>query len=155
MNLKLNSKSLATLGLVVIFLYCGVRTLMTLSNAQKSVVTEASNSGISLEPLLHNLEQGFFAEADTIDAEEVTRDPLSIVKRSYKKSSWSKPPTSSAKSPTRVTGLVLDENPVAIMEIGGVSKEVKIGDRVDGNKVIHIDEQGVHVLKDGKSSIIR
>jgi hypothetical protein len=54
-----------------------------------------------------------------------------------------------------VTGLVLDENPVAIMEIKGVSTEVKIGDLVDGKKVIHIDEQGVHVLKDGKSTIIR
>ena len=51
--------------------------------------------------------------------------------------------------------LVLDENPVAIVEIKGVSIEVKIGDLLDGNKVIHIDEQGVHILIDGKLETIR
>jgi len=158
MRIKMNTKSLVNLGLVIVFLYCGVRTLMTLSNAKKNIIPEENNTGIGLEPLLHNLEQSFLAEADTIETYDVTRNPLSIAKPKSKQKS--KPKSSSSAAPKsqslpRLTGLILDESPVAIMEIGGVSTEVKIGDLVNGGKVIHINEQGVHVLIDGKAVVIR
>jgi len=145
---------LSTLGLVIIMLYCGIRTLMTLSAGRMQITQiNSGNSGISLESVLRELEQSFFAEADTINLYDVTRNPLSVSKpvKSPVRPSW----RPKRRGIPRLTGLVLDENPVAIMEIKGVSVKVEIGDLLDGNKVIQIDEQGVHVLIDGKLETIR
>ena len=153
-------KKAITLGLVVVMLYCAVRTLMILAAGQEQIAGLNDSIGdIRLEPVLRDLEQSFFAEADTVSLYDISRNPLKIGKAPVKSSRRTTSPGSTTKSRARqlprLTGLVLDKNPVAIMEIEGVSVEVKIGDTVDGKKVVHIDEQGVHLLIDGKLETIR
>jgi hypothetical protein len=157
---KVDLKKLITLGLVIVLLYSGVRTLMTLTAGQKHIAKINDSIGnIRLEPVLGDLEQSFFAEADTVDSYDVSRNPLEIRKNSGKSRQRTSPPRPATRPQTRqlprLTGLVLDKNPVAIMEIDGMSVEVKTGDLIDGKKVVHIDEQGVHLLVNGKLETIR
>jgi hypothetical protein len=119
---------------------------------------EENSNAIKLEPLLYKLEQSFFAEADTTATYDVDRNPLTVAKVKSTRKTKPRPARSSAaksRSLPRLSGLVLDENPVAIMEIDGVSREVKVGDVIDGNRVIHINGQGVHILIDGEMVVIR
>jgi hypothetical protein len=122
-------------------------------------MTGDQNPG-TLERLLHDLERTIVIEADTSLVCPSARDPFAVVRATEEVKSPA--PTKTTKTAPavhqtkmRLTGLVLDENPVAIVEVGEQSLEVKVGSLLEGHKVIGIDERGVHILKNGNTVTIK
>jgi len=160
---KIDVKILTVLGLVIVLLYSGARTLGTVGASQKQSADWQTGEGdMSLEPVIRDLERAFSVSAppESIGVSETTRDPLVAGKhvRPKKSSKSSKSQSSASASYTkrpRLTGLILDEDPVAIVEVGGRSFELKIGDTLEGKKVVDIDESGVHLLINGSVEILR
>jgi len=152
---KINANILAAFGLVVVMLYCIFRTLSTLAAGSGGVVALKTDSTQgNIEFLLQDLEKSIIVEADTVPASSHPRDPMVPGKpvqiwTSTSPGQRTATKSSASGSGAKVTGLVLDQNPVAIVEVNGVSQEVKVGGLLEGCEVIQIDENGVHILKDG------
>ena len=88
---------------------------------------------------------------DEMTEETVTgRDPMvpKEKKRSAPRSEPTTPPRPS-RSGVVVTALVIDSSPMAIVETGGRSISVRVGDTVNGGKVTEITSDGVVVDYDG------
>jgi hypothetical protein len=113
----------------------------------------------NIEFLLQDLEKSLIVEADTVATGNQLRDPMVPGKPGHMWTTASSQKSTAkaiASGPgAKVTGLVLDQSPVAIVEVNGISQEVKVGDLLEGREVIQIDEEGVHVLKDGNVVIVR
>jgi hypothetical protein len=155
---RIDSKMLFGFGLLVVILYCIVRTLGALAASPETAVNEAANANPGeLELLLHDLKQNITVMSDSVEACSQLRNPLVEGKAPRKQKSSSQTQKRYVKPSTkaRLTGLVLDDNPMAIVEIKGISHEVEIGDLLEGKKVIDIDERGVHVLDNKEVVIIR
>jgi len=162
MKNKIDPKILIIVVLIIVLLYCGFRSLGSMAAASGYLTGSSSdqNPG-TMERLLRDLDRTLVTatETDTSRACLELRDPFAVVD--------SKPPAkpvkpkktasysgSSRRTGPRVTGLILDQNPVAIVEIDDKSLEVRVGSLLEGHKVIGIDERGVHVLKNGDVVII-
>ena len=154
---RVDSKMLSGFGLLVVLIYCLVRTLGALAADPESAVNEAAKASPGeLTLLVQGLKQNIAEMSDSLAACAALRDPLveSTPARKKKSSSQTqKKSSSSSSSKPRLTGLVLAEDPVGIVEIKGKSYEVEVGDLLDGKKVIDIDERGVHIL-DGKEVVV-
>lgn len=166
MREKVNVHGLAVLGLVIILLYSGVRTLTAVGDkGRKATVWETAEGELDLEPFLQDLEEVFAEVADSVYGCDDFRDPLVA----------SKPPVQTKKRPRgeggprsskafglhgretrpKLTCLILDEDPAAIVEVGERSLVVKKGDLVEGNRVMEIDDRGVHLMVDGAVVTLR
>jgi len=157
---KIDPKIMIIVVLVIVLLYCGFRSLSSMAAASGYLTQPSSdqNPG-TVERLLHDLDRTMVVEADTSLPCPVPRDPFTAVKISRKEKTAAIPSAPKTKATVtknrmRLTGLILDQNPVAIIEVDGTSLEVKTGGLLEGHKVISIDERGVQLLKDGKVIIL-
>jgi len=154
---KLTVVGLTVLGLFVVLLYSGARTLTTVGVSEGKVVALGTGAeDLGLKSILQNLQQAFAEEVDSGSDWNESKNPLvakgSPVKPEKKPKAKAKPLPAKAvqqipqDSKPKLTGLVLDQDPVAIIEIGKRHFEVRKGDLLEGHKVIDIDERGVHML---------
>jgi|GEM_PF-1820833 len=156
---KIDPKILIIVSLVIVLLYCGFRSLGTMAAASGYLTQQSGdqNPG-TMERLLRDLDRTMVIEADTSQVCPAPRDPFTAVAIEKKKSQVSASTTKTKPRPAqnrmRLSGMILDQNPVAIVEIDGKSLEVKIGSLLEGHKVIGIDERGVHLLKNGSVVIV-
>jgi hypothetical protein len=161
MKQKVDSRFLIAIALGIILCYCGFRTLSTLRDGSgHSSQSSASAQESELEYLLQDLQANIVMAVDSSHTCENVRNPLAAQERPKEQKSSPKGPggpssSTARRSSARLTGLVLDKNPVAIVEVDDHSIEVKVGDLLDGYKIIAIDELGVHILRDGEIVIIR
>lgn len=169
MSAKINTKGLIVLGLAVILVYSGVRTLTTMGNDSWRTAPWTDKVEFNPQSFVQNLEEFFGRLADTVYAYDYayddSRNPLKRVKlnvitrsKAQKEKSQARAASAAAKQKPRprLTGLILDKkDPVAIIQIGTKTFTVKRGDFLEGNLVIDIDEGGVHLLIDGEVVTIR
>ncbi len=162
MGMKVNNRAVAIFGLLVILLYSGARTLTTAGDVGKgNVYLETDERKLYLESILLDLEEFFTQMADSAYGGVGLRDPLLPSKLSVQpkqelqRQAKQLSPKPSAKQKPRLTGLVLDEEPTAIVEIGQKSYVVKEGDVIEGSKVVLIDERGVHLWVNGEVVTLR
>lgn len=159
MSGKIKVRMLTVAGLAIILLYTGARTLTTMGESGWQAAVWTSKAEVGLESVLQNLEEFFTRLADTVYAYDDSRNPLVPVsvraKKKAKASAPKAPAPSKQKPKPQLTGLILDRDPVAIIQIGDKTLTVKRGDYVEGNLVIEIDELGVHLLVEGDVVTIR
>ncbi len=105
--------------------------------------------GENLSELLEDLRS---VRADVEMAEETitARDPM-VPKEKQKSAprSGSSAPPKPSRPAVVVTALVIDSNPMAIIETGGRSISVRVGESVNGGKVTEIASGGVVIDYDG------
>jgi len=158
MKNKIDPKILTAGILIAVLLYCGFRSLGSMASASSHLSqTEGGQNPGTIERLLRDLDRTMSTEVDTSLACQVARDPFTAVaekKKALAPAPAKKTTYKAPRSTARLTGLILDQNPVAIVEIGDKSLEVRVGSTLDGHKVIGIDERGVHILKNGNVVII-
>jgi hypothetical protein len=159
MKNKIDPKIVIIAGLVIVLLYCGFRTLSSMAAASGHLTqTDCVQNPGAVEQLLRDLDRTMVidAESDSSLACPTDRDPFTAAEVGREvKTQASKPVTrTTSVKKMRLTGLILDQNPVAIVEVGGESLEIRVGSLLDGHKVISIDERGVHILKNGNVVII-
>jgi hypothetical protein len=162
MGMKVNKRAVAIFGLLVILLYSGARTLTTAGGVGGgNVHLETDEGKLYRESVLLDLEEIFTHMADSAYEGVGLRDPLLPSKPSVQPKQKSQrqvkqlSPKPSAKQKPRLTGLVLDGEPTAIVEIGQKSYVVKEGDVIEGSKVVLIDERGVHLWVNGEVVTLR
>lgn len=169
MSAKINTKGLIVLGLAIILIYSGVRTLTTMGNNSWRTAAWTYKVEFNPQSFVHNLEEFFGRLADTVYAYDYayddSRNPLRRVKldvitrkKAQQEISRVRAASEAAKRKPRprLTGLILDKrDPVAIIQIGTANFTVKRGDFIEGNMVIEIDEGGVHLLIDGEVVTVR
>ena len=154
---KVTVVGLTVLGLLMVLLYSGARTLTTVEVNQGKVVALGTGAeDLGLKSVLQNLQQTFSEEASSGSDWDESKNPLvtkaSPVKPKKKSKAKAQPlktkagPKPPQDSKPKLTGLILDQDPVAIIEIGKRHFEVRKGDLLGGHKVIDIDERGVHML---------
>jgi len=164
MSGKIEPKGLAIIGLVIILLYSGFRTVSTMGDRGWKVAVWADRVELDLESVVSDMEVFFTRLADTVYAHDYagdnSRNPLVRIREQIRP--VPPPPTPRHAPPPRrepvpqLTGLVLDrEDPVAIVKYGEESIALKRGDFFQGNQVIEIDESGVHLLVKGDIVTIR
>jgi hypothetical protein len=166
MSGKIKPQGLAIVVLVIILLYCGLRTLTTVGDRGWKVTIWAERVELDLESVVSDLEVFFTRLADTVYAHDYaddnSRNPLKRISQKVqtKKQSSERPrpttPPPPRKPVPQLTGLILDrDDPVAIIKYGQESITLKRGGFFQGNQVIEIDESGVHLLVEGDIVTIR
>jgi hypothetical protein len=158
---KIDPKILMIVGLIIVLLYCGFRSLTSVA-AMSSQLSQLSGEQAlgTPERLLRDLDRTIVVEADTSLGCPDHRDPFSVLEAARITTSGVSTRTTTTgqttrRSKMRLTGLILDQNPMAIVEVGGQSLEVRVGSLLEGYKVVGIDERGVHILKGDNIIIIR
>ncbi len=105
--------------------------------------------GENLSELLEDL-RSVRTDVEKTDETVTARDPM-VPKE--KKRSTPRSGSSASSKPSRptvvVTALVIDSNPMAIVEARGRSISVRVGDTVNGGKVTEITSGGVIIDYDG------
>jgi len=103
---------------------------------------EIERTGSEIEVLLEDM-----AQARTLDAGEAERDPMVPYREPRPVAPVSRQTT--PRGPTyKVTAVVIDDDPTAIMMINGVSKIVRVGDAIEGGRVVAIENDGVTIEGD-------
>jgi Tfp pilus assembly protein PilP len=169
MSTKVNTRGLIVLGLAIILVYSGARTLATMGNSSWRTAAWTEKVEFNPQSFVQNLEEFFSRLADTVYAYDYayddSRNPLRRVKldvvtktKAQQQKSQTRAASEAArrKPRPRLAGLILDKrDPAAIIEVGKTSFTVKRGDFIEGNMVIEIDEGGVHLLIDGEVVTVR
>jgi len=169
MSIQVKTRGLVVLGLAIVLIYSGARTLSTMGNSSWRTAAWTQKVEFNPQSFMQNLEEFFSRLADTVYAYDYayddSRNPLKrvtldVVARKKTQQQQSRARAASEASKRRpqpeLTGLILDRrDPVAIIAIGKTSFTVKRGDFIEGNMVIEIDEGGVHLLIEGEVVTIR
>ena len=143
---------LATVGTVYMGAGVAAKSLGASGKIGKLVSEERAGieiEGENLSELLEDL-RSVQADAEMTDETVKARDPMvpEEEQRSAPTSGSSAPPKPSRPAVV-VTALVIDSSPMAIVETGGCSISVRVGDSVNGGKVTEIASGGVVIDYDG------
>ena len=143
---------LATVGTVYMGAGVAAKSLGVSGTIGRLVSEERAGMEVEGENLSELLEDLRSIQTDVEMTEETVtvRDPM--VPKAKQRSAPRSEPTAPPK-PSRpgvvVTALVIDSSPMAIVETGGRSISVRVGDTVNGGKVTEIASDGVVIDYDG------
>ncbi len=143
---------LATVSTIYLGAGVAAKSLGVSGKIGKLVSEERTGMEVEGENLSELLEDLRRAQVDVEVTEETVtaRDPM-VPKEKQKSAprSGSSAPSKPSRPSVVVTALVIDSNPMAIVEAGGRSISVRVGDTVNGGKVTEIARGGVVIDYDG------
>jgi hypothetical protein len=120
-------------------------TLRHTTGATEAVPGELERTGSEVELLLDDMAMA----SETGDPEDTGRDPMVPYKEPRKTSSTPKPPAKPRGPSYKVSAVVIDEqDPTAVLLVNGESHIVRVGDRVEGGRVVAIEREGVTIEGD-------
>lgn len=120
-------------------------TLRHTTGATEAAPGDLERTGSEIELLLDNMAMA----SETGSSEDTERDPMVPYKEPRKPSSSAKTPVKPRGPSYKVSAVVIDEqDPTAVLLVNGESQIVRVGDRVEGGRVVAIEHGGVTIEGD-------
>jgi hypothetical protein len=123
-------------------------TMRQTSQREGASPGDLERTGSEIELLLEDM-----AQARMVEGGGAERDPMVPYKEPRKATPASRP--TAPRGPSyKVTAVVIDQDPTAILMIDGVSKIVRVGETIEGGRVVAIESDGVTIEgDDGKTKL--